>query len=326
MEFDDFFAAIGGQESGGNYGAVNSRTGASGKYQIMPANIGPWSQKYLGYRVSVGQFRSSPQVQEELARAVLRGYWDQYGARGAAAAWYSGNPSAESNYKRFRSNEPSIGEYVDQVLARVGNGRSDYAAAAAEVLQTTRPQDATPQDSADGPLGLYNVESAGLGMTVGDGKTQTGLKTTPGVPLRSEVKAPSANGVQYQSSGATGLRQAVVDKALSVIGTPYLWGGSTPGRGIDCSGLTQNAYASIGVGMAHYHANQLAMGRRVSLDQLQPGDLVGWSGAAHVAMYVGNGQIVEAPRPGKSVSVRNIGSGWDKANGIYGVSMEDYLK
>ena len=117
VTFEQFFAAIAVQESGGNYDAINARTGASGKYQIMPANIGPWSQQYLGRKVSVAEFRSNPAIQEELARAVLYDYYNKWGARGAASAWYSGSPSGQSNYHRFQPNEPSIGEYVDQVLA-----------------------------------------------------------------------------------------------------------------------------------------------------------------------------------------------------------------
>lgn len=325
-EFDSFFAAIGGQESGGNYGAVNSRTGASGKYQIMPSNIGPWSQQYLGYKVTLQQFQASPQIQDQLARAVLQSYFNQYGARGAAAAWYSGNPNSQGNYKRFRSNEPSVGEYVDQVLGRMGKSRTAYEAAGAQALAAQQAQN-TPSGAPQGPLGLSGADVRGIGLAKADGTSGVtsgmGLgAATGGTP----VGTPAAQSRSTQTSSgstASGLRQAVVEKAMSLMGTPYVWGGASQG-GTDCSGLTLQAYGSIGVGLNHYHADQLALGTRTPISQLKPGDLIGWSGLAHVAMYIGNGQIVEAARPGVPVRVRAIGQ-YDQSLGVYGVSMSKYL-
>lgn len=310
-EFDNFFGAIAQQESGGSYSAVNARTGASGKYQIMPANIFAWSKRYLGYGMSVEEFRRDPKKQDTLARAVLQDYYRRYGVRGAAAAWYSGSAQNADNYRRFRSDEPSVGEYVDQVMQRANSGRSNFEMAGAEALPQAQPMPSKP-------LGLDAIDgtSAGLGASYGT-PAQTASPAPPQVALEGSQG--------YATSSATGLRKAVVDRAMKMLGTPYVWGGEGSG-GVDCSGLTKIAYGSIGVRMDHYHANQLALGKRISLDKLKPGDLVGWDGAEHVAMYIGNGMIIEAPQAGQNVHVRKLFSGtFDTRKRVYGVDMSAYL-
>lgn len=126
-EFDNLVAAIGGQESGGNYNAKNSRTGASGKYQIMPDNWPSWSQE-AGLPADA---EMTPENQEIVARFKLKQYYDKYGARGAAIAWYGGEGalkySADAmNRKQGNGDEPSINEYADSVLARMGTGHSTH--------------------------------------------------------------------------------------------------------------------------------------------------------------------------------------------------------
>lgn len=120
-EREAFINAIGGQESGGNYNAVNGRTGASGKYQIMPENWSAWAQE-AGLSADAPM---TPENQEIVARHKLGEYYDKYGARGAAMAWYAGegslNYSEEAlNRKQGKGDEPSINEYADQVLSRMG--------------------------------------------------------------------------------------------------------------------------------------------------------------------------------------------------------------
>ncbi len=124
--FDSFLNAIVGQESGGNYNAINKDSGASGKYQIMPANIPQWSREALGRSVSLQQFRSSPKIQDAIASYMLRKYYNKYGAAGAAVAWYAGPGTAAkyvrnpSGYNRRQGNYPSINAYAMSILQKMG--------------------------------------------------------------------------------------------------------------------------------------------------------------------------------------------------------------
>ena len=118
--FGQFLGAVSGQESGGDYSVQNS-IGAIGKYQVMYYNVGPWTLGALGRTMSPQEFRHSPAAQEAVARWRLGSLVAEHGYRGAAAAWYSGNPSRHNDYKPLRNGSgPSVGDYVDQVLARMG--------------------------------------------------------------------------------------------------------------------------------------------------------------------------------------------------------------
>lgn len=137
---DDFFRAVGAQESGGDYGATNSRTKAFGKYQILPSNWPSWARE-AGLPEGAEQ---TPENQEKVARYKLGQYFDKYGAEGALVAWYSGEQNAKRwvdgeadaigengqhyswDAKQGNGDEPSIREYVNSALAQ--NGPSDELA------------------------------------------------------------------------------------------------------------------------------------------------------------------------------------------------------
>lgn len=126
--FDKFMAAISGQESGGNYGSRNRSSGAMGKYQIMPGNISGshrgWDYEALGRDVSSSEFMNSPQIQEAIARHKMQQYYNKWGPRGAAIAWYAG-PGAVSGMSSQSLNAPqgsypSINGYAQAILRRLG--------------------------------------------------------------------------------------------------------------------------------------------------------------------------------------------------------------
>ncbi|MGI5454120.1 NlpC/P60 family protein [Streptomyces sp. CA-249302] len=94
---------------------------------------------------------------------------------------------------------------------------------------------------------------------------------------------------------------AAIAAARSALGKPYVWGATGP-SGFDCSGLMQWSYAQAGVHLPRTSQEQRYAGHQVPLSQAQPGDLVVYrSDASHVAMYVGNGQVIHAPYPGAPV-------------------------
>lgn len=100
--------------------------------------------------------------------------------------------------------------------------------------------------------------------------------------------------------------QEVVDFALKYIGTPYVSGGNSLKSGVDCSGFVQQVYKQFDVNLDRSSRSQYASnGSSVKKADLKPGDLVfyGYSSVNHVAIYIGDGKIVHAPVPGKTVCV-----------------------
>lgn len=85
---------------------------------------------------------------------------------------------------------------------------------------------------------------------------------------------------------------AVVQYALNFVGNPYVWGGKDPNTGADCSGFTSYVYGHFGISIPSYSYAQRSVGQEVSYENAQPGDLICYAG--HVAIYMGNGQIVHA--------------------------------
>jgi cell wall-associated NlpC family hydrolase len=105
-----------------------------------------------------------------------------------------------------------------------------------------------------------------------------------------------------------------INYALDQIGTPYVWGGETPGVGFDCSGLTQAAYQSAGITIPRTSEEQWTALPHVPLDDLQPGDLVFFDPGedipglpGHVGIYLGNDEMVDAPYTGVNVRIDSLG-------------------
>jgi cell wall-associated NlpC family hydrolase len=98
------------------------------------------------------------------------------------------------------------------------------------------------------------------------------------------------------SGAGTASGNAIVAAAQSQLGVPYVWGGSTPGVGLDCSGLTQYCYAKAGISIPHYTESQYEQLEKVPLSQAQPGDILWKHG--HVAIYVGGDEYIHEPQTG----------------------------
>lgn len=131
--------------------------------------------------------------------------------------------------------------------------------------------------------------------------------TGSGAPTVTTSATGSATG------GATGAD--VVAEARKYLGLPYVWGGTDPAKGLDCSGLVQLVYKNLGYDLPRVSADQARQGRAVSsLAEAQPGDLLAWdnssrnNGADHIAIYIGDGKMIEAPRTGLNVRIVDVPS------------------
>lgn len=170
----------------------------------------------------------------------------------------------------------------------------------------------------DVPLGngLDVATPEGLDPTGPQLETQTtGLQLGDTPPIRPQTFG--------QSSGkGTALRDRIISMGMQYLGTPYVWGGTKPG-GFDCSGLLQYIFGKNGIKLPRISAEQARYGARIGINALRPGDLVAWDengrnvGADHIAIYIGNGKILEAPHTGAVVRVRTLGEN----EGAWGVSL-----
>ncbi|MFD6388708.1 C40 family peptidase [Nocardia sp. NPDC060259] len=194
-------------------------------------------------------------------------------------------------------------------LASASSGATSLASSASSLLSGTGGSvlsaissglssalSSTSSGSKSGTNGTTNnggKTSTGSSSGSSTGSDGTGVKIT--LPDGSTVEAPN-------EEAATAVRSAI-----SAVGTPYVWGGNSPGSGIDCSGLTQYAYGEAGVELPRLAQEQHIGHPQVSPGDLMPGDLAVWDG--HVAMVVGNGQLVEAGDPVSISDIRteNIG-------------------
>ena len=98
-------------------------------------------------------------------------------------------------------------------------------------------------------------------------------------------------------NGISNTRVDMVEYAKQFVGNRYVWGGSSLTKGTDCSGFTMSIYKKYGVKLPHHAASQAKMGTKVTADTIRPGDLVFYAKGGrvnHVAMYIGNGQVVHA--------------------------------
>lgn len=111
----------------------------------------------------------------------------------------------------------------------------------------------------------------------------------------SSGKAPNASAESQKPSGSVSNGQAVVDYARQFLGNPYVYGGTSLTNGADCSGFIMSVYAAFGVSLPHSSASLRGVGYEVSLDNIQPGDIVCYSG--HVGIYAGNNTLIHASSP-----------------------------
>ncbi|MGW4117493.1 NlpC/P60 family protein [Nocardia sp. NPDC004711] len=197
-----------------------------------------------------------------------------------------------------------------------GPGDAMVVPAASVPVDSVAPQAGASLAAAGGAVAAAGDTLLGSGLSPGGPHTGPAAVTTPKTPDHghdSTVTRPQGGGVRVtlpDGSTVEAPNQQAADavrNALSAVGTPYVWGGETPGAGMDCSGLTQWAYAQAGVSLPRLAQEQGYGHQRVGPGDLMPGDLAVWDG--HVAMVIGNGQLVEAGDPVRIGPIRTENSG-----------------
>ncbi|WP_081379128.1 NlpC/P60 family protein [Actinomyces oris] len=218
-------------------------------------------------------------------------------------------------------------KYQDQVEAE-RRAREEAAAqaaakaasekAAADLAQKQAEQAAAqPQESAPAPQEQSSRPSSGQRASAQEPATTSqpepeavGEEEAASAPAPAPAPEPATSPEPTPSRSGNAASTAI-STAMSYIGTPYVWAGESA-SGLDCSGLTMVSYAAAGVDLTHSSRVQYGEGAQVPLDAVQPGDLVFWSsdgsqsGIYHVAIYLGDDMMIEAPTFGMTVRVTSM--------------------
>jgi len=158
------------------------------------------------------------------------------------------------------------------------------------------------------------TDSLGLGSSLG---TSLGIGGTLGPGSAAAAGTAALTGAQaagtvHTGGAATG--NDVVAVAKKYIGVPYVWGGTNPASGMDCSGFTQRVFKDLGVELPRVVSDQMRQGTPVaSLAEAKPGDLLVSFGGNHISIYLGNGKAIDAPVPGKTIQIRDA---WEQQSNL----------
>ena len=194
-------------------------------------------------------------------------------------------------------------QHVSVALAQ--QRRTGIEKAAEEAARQAALREARRRARAQAAQAAQQAAQAQQDNTSGSTSGTTGTPTSDPTPEPTPTTPPSSPPTTDPPAPASGAKAAIAF-ARAQIGDPYVWAAAGP-NAWDCSGLTMGAWRAGGISLPHYAAAQYLQSTAISQSSLRPGDLVFWGSAGspssiyHVALYVGNGMIIQAPRTGRDV-------------------------
>ena len=200
------------------------------------------------------------------------------------------------------AQQAEIEQLEAERIAAEEEARRQAEAAAAAQASNDGDYDSTQYDEEGNAVS--SSESSGSGETQYDeyGNVIDSENTIDPSEYQSSSESSSSSSSGSSSSGS-GSGSSVVNYATQFVGNPYVWGGTSLTSGADCSGFVQSVYANFGVSLPRTSYEQQNAGTEVSYADAQPGDLICYGG--HVAIYMGNGQIVHASNAKDGIKISN---------------------
>lgn len=196
----------------------------------------------------------------------------------------------ENTQAKYEEEEQSLNATLEEKRAEISNFDQEIQAAA----------EAAAQEAAARERAAENQPDRGNPGNPGNGGN-------PGNPGNIGGGGSTGGGGTQNPGGNTSVAQTIVNAAYSQLGVPYVWGGTTPGVGLDCSGLVQYCHKVAGISLPR--TSQAQGGCGIAVSSPQPGDMVCYG--THIGIYIGGGKMIHAPKPGDVVKVANVyGSPW----------------
>ena len=223
-------------------------------------------------------------------------------ASAAASAVSSAQTKRQGLIAQLAAQRNTTVELETQYQEQLDAQRKAAEEAAAKAAAEKAAQEAAAQQAAAQAVAQAQAQAAAQAAAQQAAAQAAAQQQAAAQPQAPAPSAPAAS---------SGRGASAVAAAKTFLGVPYVWGGESY-NGVDCSGLVMLSYRQVGVSLYHSSRVQYGQGTKVPLSQMQPGDLIFWSkngtqpGIYHVAMYVGDGQMIEAPNFNMVVRITSV--------------------
>jgi cell wall-associated NlpC family hydrolase len=321
-----------------------SSAGAVGWMQFMPSTWARWGVDANGDGVadpnnptdaifSAARYLAGCGGQFDIARAVYcynHASWYVNEVLGLASVYSQGGGAGGAGGVGVVFSEKQLQAQLASARSRVSASHALLGAAQAQAKKLERSERKflrannarllTRQLDARKRAVLLGVRRRAAAARVNQLQKRLDAATSQLGNFRSEANSPAfstnapglLSGNLFSTGGGAAPYSGVVSIAMQYLGIPYKWGGASPATGFDCSGLVQYVYGQVGISLPHYTVSQWNFAGAVPVpkNQLRPGDLVFFNGLDHVGIYIGYGDIIDAPHTGANVEIDSLSEKW----------------